>query len=54
MDAAIVSREMLQRAYDKAREAGAGHLLALSLVAHLYAMSSETVAKALELQDAGT
>jgi len=54
MDAPIVSREQLQRAYDRAREAGAWHILAISLVAQLYAMSSETVAEALDQQHADT
>jgi hypothetical protein len=53
MDASIVSREQLQRAYDQARAADADHELAISIVAHLYAMSPETVAEALEQQHAG-
>jgi hypothetical protein len=48
MDGAIVSRERLQHAYDEARKADADHELAIAIVAHLYAMSRETVAEALE------
>jgi hypothetical protein len=48
MDGAIVSREQLQRAYDEARTADADHELAIAIVAHLYAMSLDTVAEALE------
>ncbi len=54
MDASIVSREQLQRAYDQARAADADHELAIAIVAHLYAMSSETIAEAFDLQPAGT
>lgn len=54
MDASIVSREQLQRAYDQARAAGADHELAIAIVARLYAMSGETIADALEQQHAGT
>lgn len=54
MDASIVSREQLQRAYDEARAADADHELAIAIVAHLYAMSGETVAEAFEPQHAGT
>lgn len=50
MDAAIVSREVLQRAYDFARGADADHDTAIAMVAHLYAMNHETVAEALEQQ----
>lgn len=54
MDAAIVSREKLQHAYDQARAADADHELALKMVAHLFAMQPEGVAEALDLQHAGT
>lgn len=54
MDAAIVSREKLQHAYDQARAAEADHELAIAVVAHLFAMQPEAVADALELQHAGT
>lgn len=44
MDASIVSREQLQRAYDMARAAGADREMAIAIVVNVYAMSTETVA----------
>jgi hypothetical protein len=54
MDAAIVSREKLQHAYDQARAADAEHELAIAMVAHLFAMSQEAVTEALEPVAEGT
>lgn len=48
MDAAIVSREKLQHAYEQARAADASHELAIAMVAHLFALSEQAVADALE------
>lgn len=50
MDAAIVSVAKLRHAYEQARAADADHDLAIGIVAHLFAMSRETVAEALEQQ----
>lgn len=49
-----VSREQLQRAYDAARAAGAGHERAVAIVARLYAMDGKAIACELEQQHAGT
>jgi hypothetical protein len=54
MDAPIVSREKLQHAYDQARAADADHELAIEMVAHIFALSEETVAEVLEQQHASS